>query len=186
VHIHWPAPEVFLSNGMQTIGYHDRLILPIEVVPVDPSLPVGLALTMDLGVCEDICLPASLMLEGELLAPGASDDGIKAALAARAVPGAEAGVGRVACTVDPIADGLRLTARIALPDPGAPEVVAFEIRDPAVWVAEAGVERQGDELVAVTELVPPEGAPFALDRSGVTVTILAEGGAVEVKGCPAP
>lgn len=186
VHIHWPTPTVFDSNGMQTIGYHDRLILPIEVVPIDPGMPVGLAVTMDLGVCDDICLPASLVLEGELSAPGASDAGISAALEARPTTAEEAGVGKVSCTIDPIADGLRLTARIALRDPGAAEVVAFETRDPDIWVAEAGVERQGGELVAVTELVPPEGAPFALDRSGVTVTILAAGGAVEVKGCPAP
>jgi DsbC/DsbD-like thiol-disulfide interchange protein len=186
VRFHWPAPAVFETNGMRTIGYHDRLILPIEVVPVDPTLPVGLALSVHLGVCDDICLPATLTLTGELEAPGAADSEIKTALAARAATAQEAGVGRVTCTVDPIADGLRLTARIALPDPGVPEVVAFETRDPEVWVAEAGAERQGGDLVAVTELVPPEGAPFALDRSGVTVTILADGGAVEVKGCPAP
>ena len=186
VHFHWPAPGVFETNGMRTIGYHDRLILPFEVVPVDPSLPVTLSLSVHLGVCEDICIPASLALTGELLPPGAADAGIKAALATLAVSARDAGVGRVACTVDPIADGLRLTARIALPDPGTPEVVAFETGDPEVWVAEAAVTRHGGELVAVTELVPPEGAPFALDRSGVTVTILADGGAVEVRGCPAP
>ena len=41
-------------------------------------------------------------------------------------------------------------------------------------------------MIAMTELVPPDGAPFMLDRSGVTMTILSRGGAVEVKGCPAP
>ncbi|MBY0351940.1 hypothetical protein [Tabrizicola sp.] len=45
---------------------------------------------------------------------------------------------------------------------------------------------QGGRLVAVTELVPPSGAPFALDQSRVTITILAAGKAVEVKGCPTP
>ncbi len=65
-------------------------------------------------------------------------------------------------------------------------MVAIETRDPQVWVAETEVERIGGDLVAVTDLVPPDGTPFALDRSGVTLTILANGGAVEVKGCPAP
>ena len=55
-----------------------------------------------------------------------------------------------------------------------------------VWVAEAVTERRGGELISVTELVPPNGAPFALDRSGITMTILAANGAVEVRGCPAP
>jgi hypothetical protein len=73
-----------------------------------------------------------------------------------------------------------------LRDPGVVEVVAFETADPAVWVAQAVTAREGGELVTMTELVPPDGAPFALDRSTVTLTILAGGGAVEVRGCPAP
>ena len=186
VTLHWPAPAVFHSNGLQTIGYHDRLVLPVEVTPIDPSMPVTLSLRMELGVCDAICLPASLDLTTELSRPGLPDAGISAALTQVARPAKAAGVGEVGCTVEPIADGLRLTARVALPDPGREEVVAFETADPAVWVAEAVTTRQGEALIAVTELVPPEGAPFALDRSGVTVTILSGGGAIEVRGCPAP
>lgn len=186
VSIHWPAPSVFQANGMQTIGYHDRLLLPVEVQPIDPALPVVLSVRLELGVCDEICLPAMVSLRSDLVAPGAPDAGISAALAARAATAREAGVTSVACTVEPISDGLRLTARMRLPDPGTAEVVAVETADPAIWVAEAQAERTANELVAVTELVPPEGAPFALDRSGLTLTILAGGGAVEVRGCPAP
>ena len=92
----------------------------------------------------------------------------------------------VSCSVDPIEDGLRLTAKLRLPDPGRPEVVAFETADREVWVSEAVTERRGGELISMTELVPPNGAPFALDRSGITMTILAANEAVEVRGCPAP
>ena len=186
VRIHWPAPSVFNTNGMQTIGYHDRVVLPVEVTPEDPGRPIRLKVRMDLGVCDEICLPAALDLVSDLSAPGASDTSIKAALSQRAATAQEAGVTKVACNIDPIKDGLRLTARLGLPDPGTPEVVAFETADRDVWVAEAITERQGGELVAMTELVPPNGAPFALDRSKITLTILAPTGAVEVKGCPAP
>lgn len=186
VRIHWPAPSVFYLNGMQTIGYHDRLLLPIEVLPEDPARPVILSLKMDLGICDEICLPATVSLQSVLDAPGVPDDGIRAALAARAATAREAGVTSVACTVEPIADGLRLTARLRLPDPGMTEVVAVETADPDIWVAESEASRSASELVAMTELVPPEGAPFALDRSGLTLTILAGGAAVEVRGCPAP
>lgn len=186
VEVHWPAPSVFDSNGMQTIGYHDRLVLPVEVTPIDPSVPVTLSVRMDLGVCDNICLPASLALETALSRPGAPDPAISDSLAQVAQTAAAAGVGAVACTVDPIADGLRLTARMRLPDPGSAEVVAFETADPAIWIAAAETTRDGNDLIAVTELVPPEGTPFALDRSSVTVTILSDGGAVEVRGCPAP
>lgn len=185
VRIHWPAPEVFEANGMQTIGYHERLVLPVEITPEDPSRPVRLSVVMALGVCDEICLPATIDLTSDLPAPGAPDPSIKAALQARAETAGEAGVTSVACQVDPITDGLRVTARVRLPDPGRPEVVAFETADRQVWVSEAITQRQGGELVSMAELVPPNGAPFALDRSGITLTILAAGGAVEVKGCPA-
>jgi DsbC/DsbD-like thiol-disulfide interchange protein len=186
VRIHWPAPSVFQSNGMQTIGYHQRLLLPVEVQPLDPSRPMVLSLRLDLGVCDKICLPATVALRSDLVAPGAPHSGISAALDARAASPGEAGVTSVACTVEPISDGLRLTARMGLPDPGTAEVVAVETADPAIWVAESVAKRTGGELVAVTDLVPPDGIPFALDRSGVTLTILADGRAIEVRGCPAP
>lgn len=186
VRIHWPAPAVFNTNGMQTIGYHDRLILPVEITPVTPGLPIRLKLRMDLGVCDEICLPAALDLVTDLATTGEPDPSIRTALSQRAVTAQEAGVTRVSCSIDPIKDGLRLTARLGLPDPGLPEVVAFETADRMVWVAEAITERRGGELIAMTELVPPNGAPFALDRSKVTMTILAATGAVEVRGCPAP
>jgi DsbC/DsbD-like thiol-disulfide interchange protein len=186
VRLHWPAPDVFHLNGMQSIGYYDQLVLPVEVVPLNPALPVRLAVTMELGICDDICLPAALSLAGDLTPPGAPDPSIAAALARGATPADQAGVTAVACDIAPIADGLRLTARVRLPDPGQPETVAFETADRSVWVAEAATERRGPDLVAVTELVPAEGAPFALDRAGVTLTILTDSGAVEVRGCPAP
>lgn len=186
VRLHWPAPTVFHTNGMQSIGYHERLVLPVEITPEDPSRPVRLKVRMELGVCDEICMPAAVELASDITAPGATDDSIRAALAQRAATAQEAGVTRVACQVDPIKDGLRLTASLGLPDPGKPEVVAFETANREIWVAEAITERRGGELVAMTELVPPNGAPFALDRSQVTVTILAAGGAIEVKGCPAP
>lgn len=186
VRIHWPAPSVFFTSGLQTIGYHDRLVLPLEIMPVDAAKPVTLAVRVELGVCDDICIPASLSLAARLVPPGTPDQAIIGALAERAASAGEAGVSAVSCTVDAIGDGLRLTARLRLPDPGAAEVVAFETADPATWVAEAATRREGGELVSVTELVPPDGAPFALDRSGVVMTVLSKGGAVEVRGCPAP
>ncbi len=182
----WPSPVVFHTNGMQTIGYHGQLVLPIEVQALDPSKPVRLSARIELGICDDICMPATVRLTAEIAAPGAPDAAIKAALRERPVPGSAAGLGGISCDVAPIADGLQLTARMALPALGGAETVAFETADPSVWVAEAVSERRGGELVAVTELVPPSGQPFSLDRSGVTVTVIADSGAVEIAGCPAP
>lgn len=186
VTINWPAPSVFHTAGFTTIGYHDQLILPVEIRAKDPAQPVDLSVTVDLGVCRDICLPASLALEARVEGPGARDPVIAAALADRPMTAREAGLKGIVCVVDPIKDGLRLSAEIALPPQGGEEVVAIETADRSVWVSEAQVARDKGRLTAVADLVPPSASPFALDRSGVTVTVISDRGAVEIRGCPAP
>jgi DsbC/DsbD-like thiol-disulfide interchange protein len=54
----YPAPSRLHEPGAATVGYENSVLLPIEVVPKDPSRPVGLALTMEFGVCREICIPA--------------------------------------------------------------------------------------------------------------------------------
>ena len=186
VRLMWPSPTVIRTNGMQSIGYLDDLILPIALTPADPSTPLDVALRIDLGICHDICMPATLTLTAHLSGPGAPDAAITAALAARPRSPSEAGLTAITCDVTPIADGLHLTAHLTLPDQGGSETVVVETADPTVWVAEAASSRAGPRLTAATDLVATSGAPFALDRSGVTVTVLSPGQSVEIKGCPAP
>lgn len=184
VTIHWPRPEVFNINGMTTIGYADQVILPVELRPRDPSRPMTVSADIDLGVCRDICVPATLRLSADLAAPGGPDAMIRAALDARPLPARAAGLTGIACRVEPEADGLRIEARIDLPATGGAETVVFEA-GPGVWVDESRVTRDGNRLTAVTEMVGPSGGAFALDRSAVTVTVLGRDRAVEISGCPA-
>lgn len=186
VRVHWPSPVVFHLNGMQTIGYHDGVVLPLEVTPVDPAKPVSLRAAVDLGVCNKICMPAALQMQAELSGAGQPDAAIRAALQAEPRSGKEAGLKTISCAVEPIADGLRLTAKLDLPAPGPEEIVVFETADASVWVAEAQTTRHGGTLTSVTDLVANNGAPFALDRSAVKVTVLGQGKSVEISGCPAP
>jgi hypothetical protein len=53
-------------------------------------------------------------------------------MAAQAVTAAAAGVTSVTCTVEPIADGIRLSAVIAMPRLGAGEAAVLELPDPSV------------------------------------------------------
>jgi DsbC/DsbD-like thiol-disulfide interchange protein len=186
VRVLWPSPTVFHTNGMRTIGYHDQVILPIEVVALNPSKPIGLRAHVDLGVCKDICMPAEVDISATLTAPGAPDANIRAALRDLPSNANSAGLGKIDCKVVPISDGLRLTADMALAPQGGEETVVFEARDPAIWVSEAQSTRKGNQLSATADFVANNGAPFALDRSGVTVTVLHQGGSVEIAGCPAP
>lgn len=183
----WPSPEVFKVGGERSIGYVSDVVLPVEVTPHDPSRPMRLQGRVDLGVCRDICVPAELSLDAVLSGAGGTDPAIHAALASRPATAREAGLGAVSCRVEPIRDGLRITAEMTLPARGREtETVVIEPPQQGVWVSAAQVQRQGNHLHAVAEMVDPSGAPFALDRSGIMITVLGPHGAVEHRGCPAP
>ncbi|MFT4149392.1 MAG: protein-disulfide reductase DsbD family protein [Paracoccaceae bacterium] len=181
----WPRPVVFHTNGMQTIGYHDELVLPLQITPRDPSQPVVLRGRVDLGICNEICMPASLEVQARLEGAGAPDAAIRGALAARPSTAREAGLSAIACSVSPSANGLRITAQMAMPRLGGDETVVFEA-GPDIWVDEAQTTRTGGHLVAEADMVADSRAPFALDRSNLVVTVIAPDRAVEIRGCPAP
>jgi DsbC/DsbD-like thiol-disulfide interchange protein len=182
----WPVPQVFHLNGLRSIGYSGEVILPLRLTAGQHGTPIHLAGTIEIGVCQDVCMPFSLSLVADLPAGGAPDPVIRAALANRATTAREAGVTALACTVEPIADGLRLTATLRMPPRGSgEEVVVFETGTPGVWVSEATSRRSGATLTASADLVPPDARPFPLDRSQLRLTVLDAGRAVDILGCPA-
>lgn len=181
--LHWPVPEVFHLNGMQSIGYSSDVVFPLELTLAEGTGALRLAGRIDLGVCHDICMPVSIALRGTLPVGGRPDPRIAAALADRPLTASEAGAGRVTCDLTPISDGLRVTARIPLPRQGNAETVVFELPDPSIWISEAMVDRSGNTLTATADIVPPDAGPFAMDRSSLRMTVLAAGTAVELTGC---
>ena len=102
-------------------------------------------------------------------------------LAMAAVPLRQPGLAH--CTVEPIADVMRVKAAIDLPE-AAGEVALFELRSTPMWVSESVAHREGDTLVAMAEFVPENAQPFALDQRDLRITVLSEAGAVEFNGCP--
>ena len=186
VRVHWPRPVVFHTNGLQSIGYHDTVTLPLEITALDPARPMVLRAHVELGICRDICLPATIELSSDFTATDSGTPDIKAALAARPVSATKAGLTSITCSILPIADGLQITAIVDLPRQGSTETVAFETGQPDIWIAEAITTRSGGTLTSVTDMVAPAGTPFALDRSQIRLTVISDTKAVEIHGCPAP
>ena len=54
----YPSPSRMSEPAAETVGYKHAVLFPVEVVPKDPSRPVALALSMEFGVCREICIPA--------------------------------------------------------------------------------------------------------------------------------
>lgn len=174
----FPAPVLFSTSGMVTPGYKDEVVLPLDLVPADPSKPIELKGTVSLGVCHDVCLPVTLRLSADLEGQGLADPRIDAARAARPDPLNM----RPTCVFEPISDGMRMTA--TLPAGFADgDVPLVEFSDPNIWISQPDLSLENGQVQVVTDLVPPSGAPFAIDRSALRFTVVGDGRAVEMSGC---
>ncbi|OAN76651.1 hypothetical protein A8B78_03445 [Jannaschia sp. EhC01] len=180
--IHWPRPRVFFTNGLRAIGYDGDVILPVEFA-LDADGTAQIAGRLDLGVCQDVCMPISVDLAGALPDVQTRDGAIAAALSDRPYTAEEVGAGAVTCAIEPIADGLRVTVRAQVPDTGNDEALVVEHRDPMIWVSEATAERQGGWITGVADVIPADHGPFAMNRGDLRITVIGSRMAVELNRC---
>ena len=184
VDVEWPAPTVFREKNLTTIGYRDQVLLPLRITTPDKGAPVMLKTTIDMGVCLDICVPATLHIQG-LIDTDATRavPAIAASLAQRPYSAKEAGVTKATCTVT-VKDGdVQLEASLTLPDAGGQEVVVIESGNPDIWVSEADTSRQGNILKAKVDMAHVGGATVAISRAAVRITVLGSEHSVDILGC---
>ena len=177
---HWPVPDVYEQNGMRFLGYEDELILPIEFNTSGTNAIVVNGEIM-MGVCEDVCMPYSANFQGtfDMNAEAVNTSKIKAALKKR--PKHLSGVRCAASILD---DGMKITTTLQAPNLGDLEMAVVEHPDPSVWVSESMHTRKGRTVTIESEMVPPEAAPFFVDRSQLRITLIGAGGkAYEAQGC---
>ena len=60
--LYWPAPARFTILGIDSVGYEDGLLLPMDVQVPRPGEPVQASLRVDYLTCSDICVPQSAEL----------------------------------------------------------------------------------------------------------------------------
>lgn len=178
VDVRFPVPDVFYQNGMRSIGYADMVTFPLIIETGDPTAPIHLRGEIELGVCEEICVPVTVRIAADLPAVGAVSALLNTALNDRPARGTS-----MRCEIAPIADGLRVSVVTDTEAFGANEVAVIEAGESGLWISEADVTRSGATLRAEVDMVPPTAKPFALSRSGVRLTILADGKAIEIEGC---
>ena len=53
----WPLPEQFEAYGFSGWGYHDEVVFPIDITLKEAGKPLDLKLNLQLGICEDVCIP---------------------------------------------------------------------------------------------------------------------------------
>lgn len=178
VRVQFPVPEILDQNGLRSIGYHDEVTFPLWIEPQDSTRPISLAGEIEIGVCEDICVPVTLRVRADLPLEGKPGGRLARSIADRPETGAA-----LRCEITPIRDGLRVAVATALPRMRGEEVVVIETGSPEIWVSTPEVRRQGGTLSAEVEMVAPTAQPFALARADLRMTVFAGGRAVESLGC---
>ncbi len=53
----WPLPEQFEAYGFSSWGYQNEVVFPIDITLQNPGEPLDLKLRLQLGICEDVCIP---------------------------------------------------------------------------------------------------------------------------------
>jgi DsbC/DsbD-like thiol-disulfide interchange protein len=181
----WPTPDVFDTAGLRTLGYHDEMILPVEITPKRPGAPLRLRGEMQLGVCKEVCIPTELAFTHRPNPEATRNPVIAAALAARPFSAEEAGVTAATCRLKPGAYGLKVEARVTMPSAGGSEIAVIESGSTDIVAGETTAERSGGQIIARTELFSLDDGPFAIDRSDLRITILGRNHAVDIHGCTA-
>ncbi|WP_284164639.1 protein-disulfide reductase DsbD domain-containing protein [Frigidibacter sp. SD6-1] len=183
VRLLWPRPEVHEISGYRTLVYPGELVLPVEIVAAAPGQPVTLSASVNLGICDEICVPVSFAVKADLSGTSAPDPAIRAALSRMPDDASGRGLPAAHCSAEPIRDGMRLTADIPFPAAAQDSFAVVELDDRAVWVAPVETRVGGHGMVQVSDLVPANAKPFALSRSAVRLTVFSGGDVVEFDGC---
>jgi DsbC/DsbD-like thiol-disulfide interchange protein len=168
----WPAPDRFEDPGGVVYGYQGRVLLPVRVRPQDPSKPVALALTIDYGVCKDICIPAQAELSLKL--PKSAAPAVRSALdnalarVPRAQPLKADGELSIVAAEPSTADGKpRLAVRVKVPAASSPSLFVeppenWFLLAPAQPTANASEPGRRTFLVEVLERPPEASGPIDL------------------------
>ena len=179
----FPAPGRFRDDTGTTIGYKDRVVLPITIVPADPARAVELKVRVEYGVCKEICIPArgkfSIAIDPARV--GSLPPALAGALAAVPKPGG--------------GDGLPALASVEL-EPGTDAALMFKISYPhGVEGTDLFVEAPGDLFLPPTKRVGelpggivryairlPKGTNLAKLRSApLRLTMTSPAGSAEVR-----
>lgn len=179
--VSFPVPEVVDDGYSVTNVYVGGVVLPLRAAVTDPKMPVELALTVRLGVCEEICVPDEVTAR-LVVPPGENDPATEAVLAtARArLPGPpEPGVFAVDGVTHRGGTDARPVFRIVATVPAGAEPTLL-VEGPADWAPYGPVfaGRDGDHVLYDAKF-SRLGATTPIAGATIRVTMAASGRAIE-------
>ena len=180
----WPTPNIYYEYGLQTIGYKDELLLPLQIQPIDKTQPIHLSITIDFGICSDVCVPIQTSVEERL--PERTSFGKKNildTLEKTILSGNKSLFKIVKCNIIPIKDGFEVNAffeGLTSFDKDTLGVVEYPVKQNG-WINQKASLVSGNQL-NVHATVYNKSIHF-IDRSDLTLTIFTKNKAFEFDGC---
>lgn len=180
----WPTPNIYNEYGLQTIGYKDELLLPLQIQPIDKKQPIHLSITIDFGICSDVCVPIQTAVEERL--PERTSIGKKNildTLEKTILSGNKSLFKIVKCNIIPIKDGFEVNAffeGLTSFDKDTLGVVEYPVKQNG-WINQKASLISSNQL-SVHAIVYNKSIHF-IDRSDLTLTIFTKNKAFEFDGC---
>ena len=180
----WPTPNIYNEYGLQTIGYKDELLLPLQIQPIDKKQPIHLSITIDFGICSDVCVPIQTSVEEKL--PERTSFGKKNildTLEKTILSGNKSLFKIVKCNIIPIKDGFEVNAffeGLTSFDKDTLGVVEYPVKQNG-WINQKASSVSGNQL-NIHATVYNKSIHF-IDRSDLTLTIFTKNKAFEFGGC---
>ena len=181
VAISYPVPQRYDDGYAVTNVYEGRTILPLAIATGKATAPVDLLLSLDIGVCEEVCIPEHF--DAELaVTPGDDDPAAAAALAEarQQLPGPpEPGVLEVENFTRGGGSDQKPVFDFTLAVPDAKDAEIF-VEGPADWYAGVPELISSDKARATYQVTFDRlGADTPIKGAKVTVTIVAADRAIE-------
>lgn len=179
--VSFPLPQVVDDGYSVTNVYVGGVVLPFHADVTDPKMPVELALTVKLGVCEEVCVPDEVTAR-LTVPPGENDPATEAVLTtARArLPGpSQPGLFAVDSVARQGGTDARPMFRVAATVPAGTEP-EFLVEGPEDWApyAPVFVGRDGSKMLFDVEF-SRLGAKTPIAGAEIRITMAAGGHAIE-------
>lgn len=171
VEMRWPAPHRFTLFGLETFGYADEVVLPLEIIARDAARPMRLVGHLEYLVCEAVCVPltAELTLDVPVGPPQTSEFAPLIERYAALVPGD--GGGGLSVRAVAFRAGVAPELEIALASNLPLGEVEAIVEGPEGWTFGRPRIATGDDGSSVALIVPARGGPRAPPLIGRQVTV---------------
>ena len=173
----YPVPKINWEDNYRSFVYYENVIFPILIRP-EATGTAALRGKIEIGVCREICIPASFQVSTFLLDITQEDILIKHALISQP----EVGLGKVICDFKPISNGMQISLHLTLPDQKIQDAI-IELGDPKLTVKMPEISQSGRQTKIVAKILTPTGSAVSVTRSKVLTTVFSEKNVTQFAGC---